>query len=223
MRDVNALVAEVWSMRLAPSARHTVLPDGCMDLVFRDSTDAGLFWVGPMTRAEVVTVDAPTRFLGVRFPPGVAPALIGLDARDLLDRDLPANDERLLDSLLAASSDEARRDLLLGAVGRRRRAAPDPVVLSVSGAIIESGGALRVADLARSEGFSERTLHRRFVTAVGYGPKQLCRIARLGVARGLGRRGIGGAQLAAEAGYFDQAHLCHDLASFGLNADSLLA
>ena len=73
----------------------------------------------------------------------------------------------------------------------------------------------------RRAGLSERTLHRRFLAGVGYGPKRLCRIARLGVARALAVQGIGGADLAAEAGYFDQAHLCHEVASFGLTPASL--
>jgi AraC-like DNA-binding protein len=115
----------------------------------------------------------------------------------------------------------ARRDLLLAAVARQHVAAPDSVVVSAAAAILDAGGALRVSDLARRAGLSERTLHRRFLAGVGYGPKRLCRIARLGVARALAVQGIGGADLAAEAGYFDQAHLCHEVASFGLTPASL--
>ncbi len=116
----------------------------------------------------------------------------------------------------------ARRNLLLAAVAHRRCAAiPDPVIVSTAAAILDAGGALRVADLAHRAGLSQRTLHRRFLAAVGYGPKRLCRIARLGVARSLAVRGFGGTDLAAEAGYFDQAHLCHEVASFGLTPASL--
>jgi AraC-like DNA-binding protein len=212
-------------MRLEPSARHMVLPDGCMDLVFRDSAEADLFWVGPMTRVEIVSVATPTRFLGIRFRPGVAPALLGVDARDIVDQDMPSRDARLLDALTVASSDAACRDLLLAAVTAlgQRASTPDPLVLSLSAAILDSGGTQRVADLAGHAGVSERTLRRRFLAGVGYGPKQLCRIARLLAARALGQSGIGGARLAAEAGYFDQAHLCHELASFGLTSASLVA
>ncbi len=222
--DVHPLapfVAEVWSARLAPGQGHLVVPDGCMDLVFRDGNDAALLWVGPMTRAEIVAVDAPASFLGVRFRPGAAPAFVGLDARDLLDRDVPANDARLLDALVNANCETARRALLLAALARQRAAVPDPVVVGAAAAILDAGGALRVADLAHRAGLSQRTLHRRFLAAVGYGPKRLCRIARLGVARSLAVRGFGGTDLAAEAGYFDQAHLCHEVASFGLTPASL--
>ncbi len=83
MHALASFVAEVWSAHLAPANAIWFVPDGCMDLVFRDGADAELFWVGPMTRAEIITLNAPALFLGVRFRPGAAPAFVGLDARDL--------------------------------------------------------------------------------------------------------------------------------------------
>jgi AraC-like DNA-binding protein len=73
-----------------------------------------------------------------------------------------------------------------------------------------------VASLAARLGVSERQLRRRFLHAVGYGPKLLERVLRL-------RRFIhaasissasGLASLSADAGYADQPHLtreCRDL------------
>jgi AraC-like DNA-binding protein len=61
---------------------------------------------------------------------------------------------------------------------------------------------VRVADLARELGLSERQLLRRFDDAVGYGPKVLARVLRL-----LELRGDGLAALALQAGYADQAHM----------------
>jgi AraC-like DNA-binding protein len=196
-----------------------------MDLVFRDAGGPALFWVGPMTRAEAIAAPAPAEYVGLRFAPGVAPALAGVDARDVLDRDLAEDDARLLDALAAAGSGGARRALLLAAVAARRAraAAPDRLVVAAAAAVLRAGGDVRVAALARAAGVSERTLHRRFLAAVGYGPKRLCRVARLGAARALAARGLAGADLAAAAGYFDQAHLCHELASFGVSATSLAA
>lgn len=104
VRDIRPFVAEVWSAELGPGARHWVLPDGCVDLVFRGGEDPELVWVGPMTRAELVCVDGPTRFLGLRFRPGAAPFVVGCDARDILDRDLPV-DGGLLDRVVRAHSD----------------------------------------------------------------------------------------------------------------------
>jgi transcriptional regulator GlxA family with amidase domain len=63
---------------------------------------------------------------------------------------------------------------------------------------------------------SARHLRRRFVAAVGYGPKRFERVMRfqrflqLADTRG---RGHGLARLASEAGYADQAHLSRECAS----------
>jgi hypothetical protein len=72
---------------------------------------------------------------------------------------------------------------------------------------------------------SGRQLRRRFVAAVGYGPKRFERIMRfqrfLGLADILGR-GQGLAALAAEAGYADQAHLSRECASLAASSPAML-
>ncbi len=66
--------------------------------------------------------------------------------------------------------------------------------------------------LADELALSERTLRRRFGEAFGYGPKTLDRILRfqrfLTLLRGTGHRSL--AELAAAAGYADQAHLTRE-------------
>lgn len=211
-------LVEPWSVRLAPGAPHLVVPDGCIDLVFRGGPEPALLWVGPMTRAEVVTVDAPATYAGLRLRPGAAPALAGVDPRALLDGALPVHDEALVAALAGARTDGLRRRLLLDHAARLVAGEPDALVARVAAIIVATREEVRVSALARQAGVSERTLHRRFVAAVGHGPKRLARVARLGRARRLASQGLRGAELAAEAGYFDQAHLCHELADFGLTA-----
>ena len=61
-------------------------------------------------------------------------------------------------------------------------------------------------------GLSARQHRRRFAAAMGYGPKfyeRVCRLDRFTqLLSGHAQRPL--AQLAAEAGYFDQAHLARD-------------
>jgi AraC-like DNA-binding protein len=61
-----------------------------------------------------------------------------------------------------------------------------------------------------------RLSHRRFVELfrrqVGLGPKQLCRILRLGRALQLAKGGASGwAEVASQAGYCDQSHLVREV------------
>ena len=62
---------------------------------------------------------------------------------------------------------------------------------------------------------SERALRRRVRTAVGYGPKRLGRVLRLGRALAAARAGDDLGRVAFDAGYADQAHFsgdCRELA-----------
>ncbi|MGH6904941.1 MAG: helix-turn-helix domain-containing protein, partial [Geminicoccaceae bacterium] len=73
----------------------------------------------------------------------------------------------------------------------------------------------RIEELARFLDLGERRLRRRFVAAVGYGPKTFQRVLRLQRVLALAGRGPGPglslAGLAAEAGYADQAHMSREL------------
>jgi AraC-like DNA-binding protein len=83
---------------------------------------------------------------------------------------------------------------------------PDPVVRAVL-----SGG--DVATIADAVGLSERQLHRRCLTAFGYGPKTVHKVLRFQRALRLARKGIPLAEVAATAGYSDQPHLARDVRS----------
>jgi transcriptional regulator GlxA family with amidase domain len=65
--------------------------------------------------------------------------------------------------------------------------------------------------VARTLGVSERTLHRRDLPALGYGPATLGRVLRLQRAVGLARSGVPWADVAARSGFADQAHLARDV------------
>lgn len=76
--------------------------------------------------------------------------------------------------------------------------------------IVASGGRARIADVARHVGWSRRHLQDRFVAEYGLAPKQVARIARFDRARGLAESGRPLAEVAAVAGFADQAHLSRE-------------
>jgi transcriptional regulator GlxA family with amidase domain len=83
-------------------------------------------------------------------------------------------------------------------------------------ALIErSRGTIAIEPLARHVGITRRHLERRFNEEVGLGPKQLSRILRLQAALAVLRRQpqCTGAQVAAQCGYTDQAHLIRECRS----------
>jgi AraC-like DNA-binding protein len=98
-------------------------------------------------------------------------------------------------------------------------AAPADVAPEVSWAwreLLREGGAIRVSELAAGTGWSERHLTGRFRAEIGLAPKAAARVIRFDRARKLLVRKLtaGGdyllADLAADGGYFDQAHLARE-------------
>ena len=213
--------------------RPRVLPDGCIDIVWMG--DAAPAVVGPATRAVRPSLPRRSTIVGARFRPGMAPSLLGLPASELLDAEVPLPDiwgrEAAGRAVRAAElrTVEARLAAAEAAlVDRLAVAGPSdkPVRAAVAWLIRHPAG--RVGELSRWCGLSERQLLRRFEAAVGYGPKTLQRILRfrrwLHLASRMpnGRSGL--AELAAVAGYADQAHLTREVARLaGVPPAALLA
>lgn len=77
--------------------------------------------------------------------------------------------------------------------------------------ITASGGRIRIGSLADRLGWSRKHLAGKFSNAIGVGPKTLSRIVRFNRALGLSRQGENDwADIAADCGYADQAHLVRE-------------
>lgn len=202
--------AVVWTNTPTGSGAGRVLPDGCMDLLWYDGR---LLVAGPDTRAHV-TDGAPGPWVGVRFYPGTAPALLGVPAHELRDRrvdltDLwPAAEVRRLTARVNAAPDPAC-GLEEAALSRAAATEPPDPLLRRIVAALDAGRP--VAATADELGVGARQLHRRSLTAFGYGPKTLARVLRLQRALALARAGTPLAETAARAGFADQAHLARDV------------
>ncbi|PWR05640.1 AraC family transcriptional regulator, partial [Micromonospora acroterricola] len=87
-RRTGVAGAVLWAST-APAAGRTsrVLPDGCLDLLW--SSRAGLLVAGPDRTAFVSASRPGERWVGLRLPPGVGPAVLGVPAVELRDRRVP--------------------------------------------------------------------------------------------------------------------------------------
>lgn len=216
-RDLHALVSCRWE-RVAPadSASTTlVLPDGCVDLIWRGGE---VLVAGPDRIANPTAVRRGERIRGLRLRPGVAGAVFGMPATELLDARLPLEGVlgRKADDLaerIGQTGGKAAFELLEALVASRiRETGPDPFVLAATRRLGFPGS--RVQWLADALGISDRQLRRRFHAAVGYGPKTLDRVLRfrrfVSQAPAVASGEIDLARLAADLGYADQSHLTRD-------------
>ncbi|MER5936168.1 helix-turn-helix domain-containing protein [Streptomyces sp. NPDC001928] len=202
--------AVVWTNTPGEHGAGRVLPDGCMDLLWHDGR---LLVAGPDTRAYV-TEGESSSWAGVRFYPGTAPAVLRVPAHELRDRRVEladlwsASQVRRLCGRIEAAADPvtALEDV---ALERAADAVPPDALLRHVVTALDAGRS--VAATADELGLGARQLHRRSLTAFGYGPKTLARILRLQRALALARGGVALADTAARAGFADQAHLARDV------------
>jgi AraC-like DNA-binding protein len=216
--DLAERLVCVWRGDLGTAA--LPLPDERLDLVWVD--DGSLWLSGPETSSWSRGYPPGTGAVGVGFRPGVGPPMLGLAASEVRDARVRVGelwgdrDARELTELVAAQPDDRGRARELERAVRRLagRARPvDDVALRVA-ARLNQPGAASVRDLSRATGLSQRQLHRRCAAAFGYGPAVLARMLRLQRALRLARSDQGPlrlAELATDAGYFDQQHLAHEV------------
>ncbi|MFI5615529.1 helix-turn-helix domain-containing protein [Amycolatopsis sp. NPDC051903] len=197
---VRAVVRCLWESVEAGPKR--IVPDGCVDLV---AGDGEVFVAGPDTGPWSSVTTPGAAMHGLRFHPGAAPPVLGVAADELRDRRIPLADlwghrgALLTDAVLHGQR-------TLADVVREQPAEPDEAVAELLAHLREAPA--RVGTPASPLG--ERQLRRRFTVAVGYGPATYLRVLRLQRAIGLAGRKLGLAELAARAGYADQAHLSRE-------------
>jgi AraC-like DNA-binding protein len=199
------------------------LPTGGVELHCSIGTVPRL--TGPLTAASVQVMPAHTTVVGVRFWPGAASPLLGLPADELADLTVRLDDVwggaavRLGELLAGAPGPGAALGLLQRYLaGRQARTdCPDPLVAEAVRRLMPWQPA-EIGVLTRQLAISASQLRRRFLASVGVGPKRLQRtlrfqgylaLAQASAAPG-GLRGGRLADLAAEAGYADHAHLSRE-------------
>ena len=184
--------------------------------------------VGGMHSSPALVVhDGAQSGIQLQLSPLTTRPLVGMPAGELRSLDVQAED--VLGSLateiyerVRAAADWTGRfavlDRLLGDALDRGRTAPAEVVRAWA-LLIRSRGTAPIGELALSVGWSERHLRARFTEEIGLRPKTAARVIRFHHARfmlqrniGLGRPDLAG--VAAECGYFDQAHLIRDWRQF---------
>jgi AraC-like DNA-binding protein len=186
---------------------------------------------GMHTAPALVTHDGRQSGIQVALSPLGARPLLGLPAGELASLDLEGTEvlgplaaeiqERLRDCPTWTERFAALDQLLLArAYGEPGRpAGVSPEVTHAWRRLLRSGGQASVARLAAETGWSDRHLRAQFRKEIGLAPKAAGRVVRFDrarrqlAARLRAGRPAGLAELAAAAGYYDQAHLDREFAA----------
>jgi AraC-like DNA-binding protein len=176
---------------------------------------------GVTTRRFQFTATGEGRVFGVKFRPGGFGALAGEDVSRWTDRICPlaavlgaVAADRILHDVLA-EPDDADRAAVMDAALAARAPDPDPryeQVLAIVAELIADPSLTSVDAVCRRFALTPRTLQRLFHRYVGVGPKWVLRRYRLHDAVTLidADHDVDLAELAANLGWFDQAHFTRE-------------
>ena len=244
-------VEQFWLCSDAPARPGgRILPKGTIEFVFNLSEDE--IRVHDPTRPDrrrrrsgavvcgaqggsFVTDHAPhASVVGVHFRPGGAFPFLGVPAGELADAHVDLESlwgrrpaAELRERLCAANTPAERFFLLERTLAARlddtvSRHGAVPVALD---AFEQAGASVRVRDVARRVGLSQRRFIEVFAAAVGLTPKRYGRVRRFQRALALANRvrAPDWGRVAPECGYFDQSHLIRDFRAFaGLTPEQYL-
>ena len=206
-----------WDHRGRDPLVQETLPDPCVNLAVEPS---GAWVYGVRTGRSTHELAGAGVVIGTKFRPGGFSGLAGGGpVRALTDRTLTLAEAFGDDgeALARALDDAVTVEAVIGAVEAlvRRRRPPRDAGRELAQAAVERMRAARpgtpVAEIAARSGLSPRALQRLFARHVGATPKQVLRRFRLQDAVDQVARGEDTlARLAADLGYFDQAHFVRD-------------
>jgi len=186
---------------------------------FGPSTRSGIdiHAFGVRQSAHRKLIRAGQRTVTARLRLGAQQAVLGVPASQMAGRIVALEDlwdsaatRRLVEQLAQAPDTAAAAAILDRAIADRvTTAVDDPAHLQLALAAADRLANASVSTVALGLGVSERHLRRVFHETVGLSPKAFARLARFHRALGAARQGgaVSWANIAAAAGYYDQAHL----------------
>jgi len=202
---------------------HEVFPEGCVSLIYKRNKSFdidALFIHGLSLETFKTEIFADDVFWGMRFMPSACRTILHRDPAEIESHPLGESieyahlTENLLGRLAACENfDEAVAvyEAKIKSLGLKPENA-DEKVADVVEIIEETGGEVKVSELAKAVNLSVRQLERRFRKSSGLSPKQYARARRIRVTAisMVEKSEMNWASRAAEMGFTDQAHLTHE-------------
>lgn len=205
------------------------VPDGSVDIVF--VSEGGKFTsyvAGTVLSKKILQNEPGARCFGVRFLPGVMPAIVDVSMPELVDREIPLEDVVINKDILGMIEDCLDGGDWINVFFELEQAAvrkkggllcPDNatrLVEFVKESIISESGDVHMDAVAENTGYSTRYINRLFTKSIGIPPKTFAKIIRFqNTLQAINRQGLGNlTQLGQENGYYDQSHFILDFKRF---------
>ncbi|MCX7747568.1 MAG: helix-turn-helix domain-containing protein [Clostridia bacterium] len=205
----------------------TIIPDGCVDIIFDINIESGEYQsivIGMASQPiQVSSFTSGIQTYGIRFNPGGAYPVFKTEMKAFSDSWAYACDvipklEKKLYGIFSLKIPFREKIRVLNSIFMVffDHAQKSHTLYNVLSNIILSKGTMHIKDLAKSECISERHLSRLFNQWLGHSSKMFSQVVKfqntLEVIRTQGIYNM--AQIAADAGYYDQSHFIRHFKAF---------
>lgn len=220
-----------------PPSRQRVYPNGAMALVIHLKKPTASYYfddrtlcvrvpllAGPYSIPFHVDPSESTEVIGILFRPGAGRMFFPVAAHELQNNDVALHDicpgeaERFLNELSFARSEDEQFLVVERYLLRKMKTAIaiHPAVRYAIDQLSGPDALRRVRKIQLETGFSHTHFIQLFREQVGLTPKLFSRVRRFQALMARIEKGfpVNWAELAADTGYFDQAHLIHDFREF---------
>jgi AraC-like DNA-binding protein len=220
-----------------PPSRQQVYPSGAMALVIHLKKPTASYFIdgerysvrvpvlaGPYSRSFHIDPSQSTGVIGVLFRPGAARTFFPVPVHELHNIDIslselyPDDADRLLNEVCSATGVQTQFHVVEEYLNRKlKKASPvHPAVEYAIEQLSSEGGVRRVWQIQSDTALSHTRFIQLFREQVGLTPKLFCRVRRFHTLLSRIEKGLPAnwAELAADCGYFDQAHLIRDFRAF---------
>jgi AraC-like DNA-binding protein len=204
----------------------TAIPDSCIDIVFNsDGSTISAQVCGTVLKYKTILNEQGHEYFGIRFIPGVSPAILNARFPDFIDRQIAledcVRDKTLAEQILACRTFTEKADTFLtfykkSLSGFTEDESKINLVNAVKDKIISSYGNVRMETIEAYTGYGRRYIDHVFKDITGLKPKTFCRIVRFqNTIDHLDHDNtITISELAAEHGYFDQPQFIREFECF---------
>nr|WP_319394563.1 helix-turn-helix domain-containing protein [uncultured Desulfobacter sp.] len=225
----SGLLAQYYSFEVPPDDDHPIVavPDGTIDILFHCTAPSPSASVcGSVKKGKQIEFKKGSLYFGARFLPGTAKQILKSPLSHFTDQeirldDIQSNSDEFVELICGAESFDERIALFEKYYTRcnsDKDCAPSLISFLLD-KINASCGEIRVQELAEETGYSTRHVSNVFKKYVGISPKLFSRIVRFQRSFSLLRlqKKATFADLAQDAGYYDQAHFINEFKEFSMN------
>lgn len=239
-QELATLVKCYWTLESPKEqtpARNTIVPDGCMKLIFHygdlykhiiDKENSVLlpkvFLIGQLTKPYEVEPTGETGTFFVCFHPHGFLPFASFSIKEMentavdLEKIFGKDGQEIAQNILTANSTSERIDLIETFLFYLLTDTEtiDHFVKSTVETILIANGQLSVNELSKQNNINRRQLVRKFSSTIGLSPKQLSKIIKIQTTLKtlLTKEVTSLTDLAYENEYFDQAHFIKDFKEF---------